>query len=98
LAKARPRWHIDYLRPYVALVESWSVGTAVRLEACWARQLAGMAQIRVPAPGFGASDSDVISHLLYSGQRPPRHLLVEALMNCFLQAQAAEFTLELRDY
>ena len=96
--KARPHWHIDYFRPHVALIESWSVATAAHLESCWARHLAAGPGIRVPAPGFGASDSDFISHLLYSGARPPRHLIVEALMDCFLQQPAAEFTLELRNY
>lgn len=96
--KARPHWHIDYLRPHVALIESWSVATTAHLESCWARHLAAAPEIRIPAPGFGASDSDFTSHLLYSGIRPARHLIVEALVDCFLHQQAAEFTMELRNY
>jgi Uri superfamily endonuclease len=96
--KARPYWHIDYLRPHVALIESWSVATTVHLESCWARQLAAAPEIRIPVPGFGASDSDFTSHLLYSGARPARHLIIEALMDCFLHQQATEFIMELRNY
>jgi Uri superfamily endonuclease len=96
--KARPHWHIDYLRPHVALVESWCVATTAHLESCWARHLAAAPGIRIPVPGFGASDSEFTSHLLYSGARPPRHLIVEALMDCFLQQHTAEFTLELCNY
>ena len=96
--KARPTWHIDYLRPHMTLAESWSVATPAHLEACWARRLAVASGIRISAPGFGASDSSFTSHLLYGGNRPPRHLLVEALMECFLRAQTTEFTLELRVY
>ena len=97
-AKARPHWHVDYLRPHVALIESWGVATNAHLESCWARRLAAAPEIGIPAPGFGASDSDFTSHLLYSGARPARHLVVEALMDCFLHQQTAEFTLELRSY
>jgi len=96
--KARPHWHIDYFRPHVALIESWSVGTVAHLESCWARHLAAAPGIRIPAPGFGASDSSFVSHLLYSGARPPRHLIVEALMDCFLRQHIAEFTLDVHNY
>ncbi len=87
-----------YLRPHVTLIESWGIATTAHLESCWACRLATTPEIRVPVPGFGASDSDFTSHLLYSGARPARHLVVEALMDCFLHQQTAEFTLELRSY
>ena len=96
--KARPTWHIDYLRPHTALTEAWCIGTSMHLEACWARHLAAMPEIRIPAPGFGASDSSFTSHLLYAGSRPPRQQIVEALMECFLHQRTTEFTMELRNY
>ena len=96
--KARPTWHIDYLRPYTTLSEAWCVATSAHFEACWARQLAASPDISIPAPGFGASDSSFTSHLLYAGRRPPRHQIVDALMECFLHQQTNEFTMELRIY
>lgn len=96
--KPRPHWHIDYLRARVALVESWGIVTAARLESCWARRLAELPDMRIPVAGFGASDSDFTSHLLYASRRPPRERIAAALMDCFLSSDSAEFRLELRDY
>lgn len=94
--KARPHWHIDYLRARATLIEAWMVGTEVRAEACWARDLAARPEVSVPVPGFGASDSSSASHLLYTAQRPEATLLLSALNACLTQAQWRHLTLEIR--
>lgn len=96
--KAHQRWHVDYLREHAVLVESWSVATGAHLEAGWANRLAAAPELSIPAPGFGASDSDAASHLLYCRCRPARQLIVETLMDCLFQAHSTECTVELRDY
>lgn len=96
--KSRSHWHIDYLRECAALIESWSVATSVRLESCWARRLASTPEFSIPVPGFGASDSDFISHLLYCRHYPARQQIVETLMDCLFRAHSTECVVELRHY
>ena len=96
--KTRPRWHIDYLRPYVQMVESWSVVSSVPVECCWVRALISTPEVSVPVPRFGASGNDCPSHLLYTRRRPPLRLLTETLLSCFTHDQEQNLTLEIRDY
>jgi Uri superfamily endonuclease len=96
--KPRPRWHIDYLRAHARLVESWSIGTGARIECCWAGALAGAPDMSVPIPGFGASDTDCASHLLYAARRPGPRLLTETLLECVAGAQAQSCTIEITSY
>src|SRR6266545_2148173 len=78
--KARPHWHIDYLRAYACLVETWLVGTAARIECCWASALADAPGLIIPIPGFGASHSPCVSHLLYAPRRPAPRTLTGTLL------------------
>jgi Uri superfamily endonuclease len=96
--KARPRWHIDYLRPYTHMVEAWSVGSTMRVECCWTRALISAPDVSIPVLRFGASDNDCPSHLLYTRKRPPLRLLTETLLSCFTDQQEQNLTLEIRDY
>lgn len=96
--KARPHWHVDYLRARARLVETWSVATSMRRECCWARGLAATPGLSIPMPGFGASDNGCISHLLYSPRRPALRALIETLLECFLSECAERFALEITSY
>jgi len=71
--KARPHWHIDYLRSYTHLREVWSIALQQRLEGCWCQSL--VEHFAVPVRGFGASDSPCVAHLLYSSIFPAAETL-----------------------
>ncbi len=63
------RWHIDYLRSHVDVIEVWYTQDPKRREQCWTELLArsGLSQ---PIPGFGSSDSRSQSHLFHTQGRP----------------------------
>ena len=74
-SRARPHWHIDYLRARAAIHEIWwSIGPQ-RLEHEWARALARSRRLRVPLPGFGSSDCNCPAHLFFSAAEPSRAAL-----------------------
>ncbi len=79
---ARPRWHLDYFRPYAQITggltaEEIQAG-ALPLECAWSQQLLRQPGARPAAPGFGSADcrSGCPAHLIWlppdwpnSGQR-----------------------------
>jgi Uri superfamily endonuclease len=66
----RPRWHIDYLRAIAPLREIWFSHDPERREHQWAQWVSKRRGMQVPLPGFGSSDCDCETHLLYTAQRP----------------------------
>lgn len=64
----RPHWHLDYLRQVAQPVEIW--GAPVRREHDWAAEFGEWPETGVPAPRFGASDCQCVSHLFHYRQRP----------------------------
>ncbi|HRX82500.1 MAG TPA: DUF123 domain-containing protein, partial [Pirellulaceae bacterium] len=54
----RPRWNIDYLRPFAQLLEIWHTHDPQRRECSWSHALASMKTTTVPLQGFGASDCE----------------------------------------
>jgi Uri superfamily endonuclease len=86
--KAHPHWHIDYLRPFLSLSESWTVSGPTRLECSLCRLFAANPELQRPVAGFGSRDTGCASHLFYSPQRPSLHLLTHTLLNS-LSAHAA---------
>jgi Uri superfamily endonuclease len=78
--KARLHWHIDYLRPHTLLREIWSLAAAMPLEQAWCRALQAVRGVEMPIPGFGASDSQLPSHLLYVPHYPPPRFLSAVLV------------------
>lgn len=66
----RPHWHIDYIRSEMELVEVWFQYGRKSRECNWARRLATMSGASVPMAGFGASDCDCESHLLFYKECP----------------------------
>jgi Uri superfamily endonuclease len=55
--KRQPHWHIDYLRPHLRLVETWTVASELRLECLWCRALNQLPLLSVPVRGFGSRDT-----------------------------------------
>ncbi|MFO7169596.1 MAG: GIY-YIG nuclease family protein [Chloroflexota bacterium] len=78
--KQRPRWHIDYLRERARLLEAWAIGWDVPIERPLVSALLEDGRLCAPVPGFGAGDSDLRSHLLYSAKRPPERSLTTAIL------------------
>ncbi len=66
----RPRWHVDYLRIVAPLREIWFSHDPVRREHQWAELVRERRGMQVPLQGFGSSDCDCETHLLYTAQRP----------------------------
>jgi Uri superfamily endonuclease len=86
--KARPHWHIDYLRPHTVLREIWSLAAARPLEHAWCRALQAVRGVEMPVPGFGASDSPLATHLMYMPRCPPPRLLSAVLLPAALRDAA----------
>lgn len=62
----RPRWHIDYLRARLDLIEVWYSFDPIRREGLWARLCQRLPRASVPMAGFGASDCRGETHLVFT--------------------------------
>ena len=62
----RPHWHLDWLRMYTFLAAGWYSTMPGRLECVWSQAIHALPGVRVPVPGFGASDcrSGCPAHLM----------------------------------
>lgn len=65
-----PHWHIDYLRPATEVREIWYTTDPITREHRWALTLIGHRYASIPVPGFGASDCDCRTHLIFFRKRP----------------------------
>jgi Uri superfamily endonuclease len=63
------RWHIDYLREYMALIDVWYSYDNQKLEHQWAQALIAVPGMN-PIKGFGCSDCQCYSHLFRSVKKP----------------------------
>ncbi|MBN1995787.1 MAG: GIY-YIG nuclease family protein [Anaerolineae bacterium] len=66
----KPHWHIDYLRQAARLQEIWLSPGSERREREWVDLMLAIPGAMVVVEGFGASDSDRESHLIYFDVRP----------------------------
>ena len=66
----KPHWHIDYLRRYARLVEIWLSPGTERCEEDWVDLMLAIPGATIVVDGFGASDTDKDSHLIYFDIRP----------------------------
>ena len=66
----RPHWHIDYLRSILPLNEVWYSYDSTRHEHQWADAFNRLEGATLPVAGFGASDCNCTSHLLYFSTQP----------------------------
>ena len=63
------RWHIDYVREPMSLIEAWYSYRPRNQEHRWAAALQAQSNI-VALRGIGCSDCDCDTHLFYSRHRP----------------------------
>lgn len=68
--KRNKRWHIDYLLEQAVVLDIWSVITPHRMECGLAKASLALPGTRVPVKGFGASDCECVSHLVYLYEKP----------------------------
>ena len=66
----RPRWHLDYLRPYLCLTHIWYTVDTAPWECEWARVLSQSRGAVIPLLRFGASDCRCPAHLFYFKTAP----------------------------
>jgi Uri superfamily endonuclease len=72
-------WHIDYLRPLTQPAEVWTTSTSEVLEHAWAAALSTLPGVSLPIQGFGSSDCNCPSHLVYFSEKPSLEDLKTAL-------------------
>lgn len=80
-------WHIDYLRQVAEIDEIWLSPGTVSHEEAWVDVVLSIPGASIPVDGFGASDSDKDSHLIYFDVRPSMEDFAVALRRKFPQAQ-----------
>jgi Uri superfamily endonuclease len=78
--KARPHWHIDYLRPHTHLQEAWTITCARHLEEEWGSALLQLPGLQTPVPGFGSSDTKLPTHLFYISRQPSSQRISRVLL------------------
>lgn len=64
------RWHIDYLRRAARVVEIWTAFSLQKLECLWAQTLLRTPGAEIRISGFGSSDCDCPTHLIYFASLP----------------------------
>lgn len=77
---ARPHWHIDYLRQISCLEMCWYTCDPQKREHDWAKVIAALPDALLPMQGFGSSDCNCLTHLVFFHYPPQidlfrRHLL-----------------------
>ena len=81
---ARPRWHLDYIRRFMALKEIWITYDSVKREHQWANMFSSFSIAKIPFPGFGASDCSCVAHLIYLNEVPPfQEFVNQVYSTCF---------------
>ena len=66
----KPHWHMDYLRPTLAIKEIWFTYDSIHREHQWAGALAQIDGGAIPFSGFGASDCRCKPHLYFIPAKP----------------------------
>jgi len=62
-------WHIDYLKEWAGIRAVW-LCRGSNCEHDWSQLLAELENAERPLPGFGSSDCECRSHLLYLPKKP----------------------------
>lgn len=57
--KAKRRWHIDYVRDAMQVLEVWVTYDLVKRECQWSSLVFNVLKGAVPVPGFGSADCDI---------------------------------------
>ncbi len=64
------RWHIDYLRERLQIIEIWYSTHFKSLEHQCAEVFLSNIEMTIPQIGFGSSDCDCKTHLFFSLKKP----------------------------
>ncbi|MFC1976443.1 DUF123 domain-containing protein [Chloroflexota bacterium] len=83
----RPHWHIDYFRQAARLQEIWLSPSTERREQAWVDLMMAVPGATIVVEGFGASDSDRESHLIYFDVRPSLEDFAVGVRGRFPEAQ-----------
>lgn len=75
----KPHWHIDYLRKHCKLVAIWFTCDTTKREHDWAQLFMNTAGTSIPLTGFGSSDCQCKSHLVYLQQQPNHNHFCKAI-------------------
>jgi len=75
----KPHWHIDYLLRQAAVVQIWEVPSSERLECDCAQTLLSVDGAQAPIQGFGSSDCNCETHLVYFSSPPSYDMFCERL-------------------
>ena len=68
--RSRPRWHLDYLRPYLEPMSAWVSLPHQRAEHYWARALSELDLVIGVIWRFGCTDCRCPSHLFFTTTDP----------------------------
>ncbi len=79
----KPRWHLDYLRAHCQPVGHWTTHDPDNREHDWAAILSSLPGFSAPMRGFGSSDCDCLTHLLFSEAQPDFTAFQAALLERF---------------
>ncbi|MBX0329203.1 GIY-YIG nuclease family protein [Oscillochloris sp. ZM17-4] len=96
--KARPHWHIDYLRAHALLCEVWTVASPVRLESRWCAMLSRSPDVSIPVAGFGSSDTRCPAHLFHMARPPRSSFLSQIILADLLADGPAEIQIEVHHF
>lgn len=96
--KARPHWHIDYLRAAARLYEAWTVSSPERLECRWCGALGQSPALRIPVLHFGSRDTGCPAHLFYTPSAPGSDLLTRIILGEPLHRQPVDMCIEIHRF
>lgn len=82
-----PRWHFDYLRPFVIPLRIWYCHLLNRYEHQWASALAALPGVVIPLAKFGATDCQCEAHLYYFRRAPHIQVFRRVMHNLNLHAE-----------
>ncbi len=82
----KPRWHFDYLRPFLIPWRIWYCYSLNRYEHQWASVLADLSGAVIPLAKFGATDCPCEAHLFYFKTEPDIEVFRNALSRTPLRA------------
>ncbi len=96
--KARPHWHIDYLRAEARLREAWTVASDDPIECVWCRALRAHQATSTPVPGFGSRDTRCASHLFYLHRAPHPSLLTGVILGAAIAEERPSLLIEIHSF
>jgi Uri superfamily endonuclease len=68
--RKKPHWHVDYLLQHGVVVEIWEIQSTETLECECAQTMLSLDGAQAPIQGFGSSDCNCRTHLVYFSSPP----------------------------